>query len=46
MANLLLGQTSEGHDVLWFQERLGGSASNSDSSGNGRSARFAKTVSH
>jgi len=32
MANLLLGQTSGGHDVLWFQERLGASASNSDSS--------------
>jgi hypothetical protein len=32
MANLLFGQTSGGHDVLWFQERLGGSAANSDSS--------------
>jgi hypothetical protein len=32
MANLLSGQTSEGYDVLWFQERLGGSAPNSDSS--------------
>ena len=35
MANLLFGQTSGGHDVLWFQERLGGSAANSDSSGVG-----------
>ncbi len=35
MANLLLGQTSGGHDVLWFQERLGASASNSDSSDGG-----------
>jgi hypothetical protein len=34
MANLLFVQTSGGHDVLWFQERLGGSAANSDSSGN------------
>jgi hypothetical protein len=32
MANLLFGQTSGGHDVLWFQERLGGSAANSDRS--------------
>ena len=32
MANLLFVQTSGGHDVLWFQERLGGSATNSDSS--------------